>query len=157
MSLDINKYQRALVANGEDVSPHGLWKGTMMANAARDPYFRAQLAHESAKNPKIAADLEALCMRCHTPMAHHTYQIANQKPLNISAAASHPLYSDGVPCTVCHQIQPDGLGTDATGDGQPVIKPGRTIFGPFSDPGGQPMIMHSAFTGGADCGHGWVC
>lgn len=131
---------------GEDVSPHGLWKATMMANAARDPYFRAQLAHESAKNPKIAGELEALCMRCHTPMAHHTHRIAGQKPLSIGEATSHPLYSDGVSCTVCHQIQPDGLGTEATWDGQPLIIPGRTIFGPFADPGGTPMIMHSAFT-----------
>ena len=64
----------------------------------------------------------------------------------MSEATTHPLYSDGVTCTVCHQIQPDGLGTEARFDGNIEIKPGRKIFGPYADPGGQPMIMHSAFT-----------
>lgn len=133
-------------STGEDVSPHGLWKATMMANASRDPFFRAQLASEAAKHPQLAADLESLCIRCHSPMAHHTARLAGQSHPTIAQAASHPLYGDGVSCTVCHQIQPDGLGNDATFDGQPLIKPGRTIFGPFTDLGSQPMIMHSAFT-----------
>lgn len=133
-------------ATGEDVSPHGLWQGTMMANAARDPYWRAQLAAESANEPARAAEFEALCMRCHTPMAHHTHAIAGWEPLRVEEAASHPLYSDGVSCTVCHQIQPDNLGAYATQNGNPVIKPGRVIFGPYADPAGAPMQMHSAFT-----------
>ncbi len=131
---------------GDDVSPHGLWQGTMMAHAAKDPYFRAQLSKEKANNPGHISAIEGLCMRCHTPMAHQTQKIANQPPLSFAEAASHPLYSDGVSCTVCHQIQPDGLGTEATFDGQPTIKTGRKIFGPYADPGGTPMQVHSAFT-----------
>jgi hypothetical protein len=133
-------------ATGEDASPHGLWQGTMMANAARDPYWRAQLAAESANEPARAAEFEALCMRCHTPMAHHTHAIAGWEPLRVEEAASDPLYSDGVSCTVCHQIQPDNLGAYASQNGTPLIKPGRVIFGPFADPAGEPMQMHSAFT-----------
>lgn len=133
-------------STGEDVSPYALWEGTMMANAARDPYWRAQLAVESADDPAHAAEFEALCMRCHTPMAHHTHAIAGWDPLRVGDATDHPLYSDGVSCTVCHQIQPDNLGEYASFSGLPVIEPGRTIFGPFENPETVPMEMHAAFT-----------
>ncbi len=133
-------------ATGEDVSPHGLWQGTMMANAARDPYWRAQVAKEGARHPDRRVEIEATCVRCHAPMGHHTHRIAGWEPLAVAEAAAHPLYSDGVSCTVCHQVQPDGLGTDATFDGHPLIKPGRMIFGPYEDPAFQPMRMHAAFT-----------
>ena len=33
---------------GDDVSPHGTWKATMMANSFRDPYWRAQVSKEVA-------------------------------------------------------------------------------------------------------------
>ncbi|MGH7133667.1 MAG: hypothetical protein ACREJO_17185 [Phycisphaerales bacterium] len=130
---------------GEDVSPHGLWKATLMAHAAKDPYWRAQVAKETAAAPERAEIIEALCVRCHTPMGHHTNLIAGNKPPRVAEAASNPLYSDGVSCTVCHQIQPEGLGTPARFDGNIEIKPGRKIFGPFHDPGGQPMINFTAF------------
>lgn len=133
-------------STGEDVSPHGLWQATMMANSARDPYWRAQVVKEASLHPSRAAELEALCVRCHTPMGHHTRRIAGEPPLRVAEAAAHPLYSDGVSCTVCHQVQPDGLGTEARFDGNIDIKPGRKIFGPYPDPGGQPMIVHSNFT-----------
>ena len=131
---------------GHDVSPHGMWQGTIKANAARDPYWRAQLAAEIKDDPSRAKEFEALCMRCHTPMGHHTAEIAGLEPLSVDAAANHPLFGDGVSCTVCHQIQPDNLGTKATFDGQPVIKPGRVIFGPFHEPATGPMEMHAAYT-----------
>lgn len=131
---------------GEDVSPHGLWQASLMAHAAKDPYWRAQVAKESERHPDLAADIEALCMRCHTPTAHHTTRLSGKPPLKLADAAKDPLHSDGVNCTICHQVQPEGLGTESTFDGNLDIRPGRKIFGPYPDPGGQPMIMHSAFT-----------
>lgn len=133
-------------ATGEDVSPHGLWQATLMANSAKDPYWKAQVAKEVGRNPGGAADLEALCIRCHAPTGHHTNLIAGKPPLRMTEATTHPLYSDGVSCTVCHQIQAEGLGSEARFDGNIEIKTGRTIFGPYPEPGGQPMIMHSAYT-----------
>lgn len=133
-------------ATGEDVSPYATWRGSMMAHSAKDPYWRAQVAKETARQPELAPAIEALCVRCHTPMGHHTHKLAGLAPLRVAAAAADPLFGDGVSCTVCHQIQPTGLGTEDRFNGRIEIKPGRTIFGPYSDPGGQPMIMHSAFT-----------
>lgn len=133
-------------STGQDVSPYGLWRASLMAHSARDPYWKAQVAKEVSVSPEHAASIEGTCVRCHAPMGHHTNRIAGLEAMGMKEATTHDLYMDGVSCTVCHQIQPDGLGTQARFDGHADIRPGRVIFGPYADPGGQPMIMHSAFT-----------
>lgn len=132
-------------ATGEDVSPHALWQASMMANAFRDPYWRAQVAKEIAADPDRQEEVQALCMRCHAPMVSHSRRIAGQGPIAVAAAAQDPLAQDGVSCTVCHQIQPDGLGSEATFAGKPRIEKGRKIFGPYPDPAGGPMRMHASY------------
>lgn len=131
---------------GEDVSPHALWEATLMANSFRDPYWRAQMAKESALAGERAGDVQALCFRCHAPMAHHTARLGGQPPPSLAQAAKDPLAQDGVSCTVCHQIRADGLGDPKTWSGRPAIERGRRIFGPYEDPRGQPMTQHAAFT-----------
>ncbi|MDF1702126.1 MAG: multiheme c-type cytochrome [Planctomycetota bacterium] len=131
---------------GDDVSPYGLWQATMMANAYRDPYWRAQVASEGLAAPEKKAEIEALCLRCHGPMAHHTARIAGEPVPSIADGASDPLAVDGVSCTVCHQVQAEGLGTAERFDGQLDIRPGRVIYGPYADPVAMPMRSHSAFT-----------
>ena len=39
--IDPNEYAN-ITAKGWDVNPTELWRGTMMANAARDPFWRAR-------------------------------------------------------------------------------------------------------------------
>src|SRR5688572_5015383 len=106
---------------GEDVSPHALWQASLMANSFRDPYWRAQVAKESALAGDRAADVQALCFRCHAPMAHHTARLGGQPSPTIAQAAKDPFAQDGVSCTVCHQIRPDGLGDPKTWSGRPAI------------------------------------
>ncbi len=133
-------------ATGEDVSPHALWRASMMANSFRDPYWRAQVAKEIAADPDRQEEVQALCLRCHAPMVSHSRRLGGEGPIAVAAAAADPLAQDGVSCTVCHQIRADGLGTDATFDGKPRIEKGRTIFGPYADPAPGPMQMHASFT-----------
>ena len=133
-------------ATGDDVSPHGLWQGSVMANSFRDPYWRASVAKEIAAAPEQAAEVQALCLRCHAPMAHHSRRLAGQDPSTVAALADDPLARDGVSCTVCHQIQPDGLGSDTTFDGKPRIQKGRVIFGPYTEPATGPMQIHASYT-----------
>lgn len=133
-------------ATGDDVSPHGLWQATMMANSFRDPYWRAQVAKEIAANPERAAAVEALCLTCHGPMAHHSAKLGNQPSPAIADAANDPLARDGVSCTVCHQAKPDNLGTESSFSGRLEIGLERTIFGPYADPAFGPMRMHTGYT-----------
>src|SRR5262245_58577115 len=52
-------------ATGANVSPVLLWRSSLMANAARDPYYLAVVAEELARAPAQAAATEKLCTRCH--------------------------------------------------------------------------------------------
>ncbi|HON67499.1 MAG TPA: PQQ-dependent sugar dehydrogenase [Phycisphaerae bacterium] len=138
---------------GNDVSIDRHWRSTMMANAARDPYFVAKVSAEVALFPAQQADIEAKCATCHTGMAR-TQALANGEPVallgNGMLDPAHPLHElamDGVSCTLCHQIQNVGLGSAATFSGGYKIDtttapPDRLIFGPFFNP--QTDLMQAA-------------
>lgn len=133
-------------STGDDVSPHGLWQATMMANSFRDPYWRAQVAKEVAVNPDRAKEVESLCLTCHGPMAHHSAKLGGLDSPRIADAAADPLAEDGVSCTVCHQAKPDNLGSESSFGGRIEIGLDRVIYGPYPDPAFGPMRMHTGYT-----------
>ncbi|MDX2151305.1 MAG: hypothetical protein SFV54_11270 [Bryobacteraceae bacterium] len=47
-----------------EVAPHALWKGSIMAKAAQDPYFLARVRYESNT---AGLALDSKCLRCHAP------------------------------------------------------------------------------------------
>ncbi|MCA8972945.1 MAG: hypothetical protein KDC95_24385, partial [Planctomycetes bacterium] len=53
---------------------------------------------------------------------------------------------DGVSCTVCHMMKPDGLGEERTWSGRPNFNGERHIYGPFADVFPRPMQMHVGYT-----------
>ncbi|MHC4953199.1 MAG: multiheme c-type cytochrome [Planctomycetota bacterium] len=132
-------------STGEDISPYGLWRGTMMANAFRDPYWRAQVAREIAAVPEQAAETQALCLRCHGPMASHTARLKKEESPAVRLAGFDALARDGVSCTVCHQANPERIGKAESFNGRLDITLDRKIYDPYEDPAGQPMFMHSAY------------
>ncbi|MFT6078963.1 MAG: hypothetical protein ACJAYX_002772 [Planctomycetota bacterium] len=130
---------------GEDVSPHATWQATVMANSFRDPYWRAQVARECELNPEGAAEVQALCIRCHAPMHHHTRVLGGQPPTTMAEAAKDPLARDGVSCSMCHQIRARHLGEETTFSGKPRIGRSRVIYGPYKDPDSGPMLGMSRY------------
>lgn len=131
---------------GDDVSPHGTWQATLMANAFRDPYWRAQMAHEVERAPENKVAIESLCLNCHAPAASHTARLANAVAPSIETALPDPLARDGVSCTVCHRATAEGLGTPASFQGHLAIRGDPTIYGPFADPAPGPMKAHTGYT-----------
>ena len=133
---------------GDDVSPYATWNATMMANAFRDPYWRAQVRKEvsAAADDAAGAAIEALCVKCHAPMVHHDARLAGRASPGVFASAGEPLAEDGVSCTVCHQATGEGFGTEASFSGDLDIGTERKIFGPYPDPAGRPMLMHTGYT-----------
>ncbi|MBK8096549.1 MAG: hypothetical protein IPK26_05540 [Planctomycetes bacterium] len=123
-------------ATGDDVSPYGLWQGTMMANAFRDPYFRAQLQKESLA---VGDQVQELCLRCHAPMAWHARDLAGQPPPRLHDLIGDPDATDGVSCTVCHLMDGSNFGKPASFSGHPAFTKERKIFGPFADVATAPM------------------
>ena len=147
-----------VTASGRDVSIGVDWRTSMMAHAARDPYWHAAVRREILDHPAAASAIEHECSRCHMPMAHvtevaggatgqvfaHLKGAASTTPLDVLAA-------DGVSCASCHQIQADKLGTPESFTGHFVIDTAtpadqRVVFGPFAIEPGLRQLMHSAST-----------
>lgn len=147
-------------STGKDVSIDAHWRSTMMANAAKDPLWQAKISSEAARTPGLQAAIEEKCSRCHMGMARYQDLTNGTSEGNIKVlgtgylASAHPLHTaamDGVSCTLCHQVQPEGLGTQAVFTGQYSIdtstsSPYRLAFGPYNQPAQNPMEMHSGFS-----------
>lgn len=137
-------------AAGNDLGPFNRWQGTMMANASRDPFWRAAVSVEMANTPAKAAEIEQKCIRCHAPMASVTSKDSDV-PVSMDwatrgSAGEAQVFADGVACTVCHQILPDGLGIEGTFSGNFAIGIDREIFGPHRNPAPGPMQNHVNYT-----------
>ena len=133
---------------GRNVAPFDLWSASMMANSARDPYWRAVLSAEVAATPSQKAHIEEVCSRCHAPMAAPT-KTSPAGQILAFLDDRHPkakLGIDGVSCTVCHQISPENLGTDASYTGGFVFNTDKLIYGPHANPVTMPMQRHVDYT-----------
>ncbi|HIF39764.1 MAG TPA: hypothetical protein EYQ74_01530 [Planctomycetes bacterium] len=132
--------------DGSDASPVGTFNGTVMQSAFIDPYYRAQLAHEASFLPaEQASELESDCLRCHAPLVAFERQLAQQPPANLAQTLLDGRASEGVSCTACHRIGPDGLGDEATFDGHPPLSLDARLFGPYPEPFTGPMLNMTGY------------
>ena len=131
-------------ANGNDVSPVADWKATMMANSAKDPFWRAKVSHEVLVNPALQQEIESTCIRCHAPNGFFDAIHNGQPHYSIAEMVQDPLAMDGVSCTSCHSMLPDGLG-DVFSAGM-SYDTNKTIYGPYSAPFTNPMVNSIGFT-----------
>jgi hypothetical protein len=141
---------------GEDVSIGADWRGSMMANSARDPYWQAAVRREIIDHPKAQAAIEDECSICHMPMTTFAARAAGGRgrildylPVGQADDPDALLAADGVSCSVCHQISPGGLGNPASFTGKYAIDTATTgikrpIFGPFAVDAGRTRLMQSA-------------
>ena len=145
-------------SKGEDISIGFQWRASIMANSSRDPYWQGSVRRESIDHPESQSAIEDECSVCHMPITHLTAKSEGKRAevfahLPISTSdEEHAAAADGVSCSVCHQIEKDGLGTSATFNGNvavasPQSKDNRPEYGPFSIDVGHQRIMHSS-TGG---------
>jgi hypothetical protein len=143
-------------AAGEDVSIGATWRSTMMANSARDPYWQAAVRRETIDHARRSGDIQNECAACHMPMAQKIAHAAGAKGevfahLPIAGPGDSTLErlaSDGISCTVCHQIAPDKLGTRESFNANFTIRPTRAdgtriVFGPYQVDAGRQSIMRS--------------
>jgi len=132
-----------------EIGFYDLWQSTMMANAARDPLWRAVVSAEIAATPSRKDVIEDKCMRCHAPAASAAAQL-DEQTVDLSLLKSDQdrghFARDGVTCTVCHQIEADGLGTSDSFSGGFVIAAVGNIYGPHDDNFAMPMENRAGFT-----------
>ncbi len=115
-------------ADGKNVSIGHVWRGSIMAHSARDPYWQASVRREVTDHPGAQAEIEDTCSTCHMPMARTLARSNGNlgKVFEYLEAAGkgdeRAMYAlDGVSCTACHQIRPDNLGEESSFDGNFVI------------------------------------
>lgn len=137
-------------ADGRNIAPYDLWQGTMMANSARDPLWQAVMSVEVATLPDHRDQIEAECMKCHAPVAS---AVGLQK--HESDRFSHlldcdsqlgELAQDGVSCTICHGISPEGLGSAESFSANYKLDSEKRLFGPHQNPLTRPMQVRAGFT-----------
>ncbi len=109
-----------------NVSPYGLWRGSPMGLAGRDPVFYAQLASESETfHAGASAMVQDTCLGCHGILGQRQYGIDTAaktgtcaqfsrtmvdavpyKPDNPTAhiAQYGALARDGISCAACHRM-----------------------------------------------------
>ncbi|MGC9333449.1 MAG: hypothetical protein ACP5JJ_04825, partial [Anaerolineae bacterium] len=141
--------------SGADVSVDRHWRSTMMANAARDPYWLASVRVEVLAHPDYQAVIEDKCATCHTPMGHFTAMASGQEANLFGKGFLGPdhalraLALDGVSCTLCHQIREAGFGEPGSFSGHYDIDSDspmgrRAAFGPYPVRPGLVRMMQAS-------------
>ena len=140
---------------GNDVSIHTEWQSSVMANAARDPYYLASVRMETLESPQFADAIEEKCAICHAPMARFSNEANGESTFLFGAQAilakEHPHYDlavDGVSCAVCHQI-PENPAGDFRHSGDLAINldlsaSERLIYGAFPIDEQNVMLMRTS-------------
>ena len=100
--------------NGHDVNPTDQWRSSLMANSAKDPFWRAKVAHEVAINPNHQLELEDKCTSCHAPLGHFNAHHLGEEHYAMAQLFQDSLALDGVSCVACHQQSPT-VGTSFSG------------------------------------------
>ena len=141
--------------SGEDVSLGLEWQATIMANASRDPYWQASIRRETMDHPAAKEHVQNDCATCHIPAVR---MADRDRGVSTNVFAKFPLdqfpkgdraAADGVTCSVCHQIDPAGLGTPASFSGnvqfsKPLDRYLRAEYGPFDVTVAHQTVMHSS-------------
>ena len=141
-------------SSGEDVSIGFAWRASIMANAARDPYWQAAVRREIADHPDAAPVIEDECSTCHMPMARFEARAAGRKGEIFShlgggpqKGGADPLAIDGVSCSLCHQLENGGPALEHDGEFRiDTARPWgeRLLLGPYDIPPARGRVMHSA-------------
>ena len=145
-----------------DNEPWAVWRGSMMSQAARDPFFYACMAVAEQDAPG-AGDL---CIRCHTPGGWQEGRSFDTSGAMINVKDRH-----GVQCDFCHRavdhnylpgvspIQDYEVLDDIDvlplqyGNGQFVNDPAPLMRGPYSDAVASHETVYSPFhNSAAMCG-----
>ena len=129
---------------GVDVNLYDDWRTTMMANSAKDPFWRAKVSHETLVNPAHATALEDKCTSCHAPMGHYTSIFRGHDHYTMDSLLVDSIGLDGVSCGACHQISTENLGNQHSGE--ITYDTSYVQFGPYENPFAPPMANFVGFT-----------
>jgi len=134
----------SITVKGEDVNVVDAWRSTMMANSAKDPFWKAKVSHETTVNPDLALEIEDKCTSCHAPLGNFNAEFIKQEFYSMGELENDSLGLDGVSCLACHQQSPDGLGTQFSGHLN--YETDAIAYGQYESPLASPMIQFAQYT-----------
>ena len=149
-------------STGEDYSIGFDWRASVMGNSSRDPYWQGSIRRETMDHPEAKQHIENECSFCHMAPIRladrdagrdtHVFSSFPFQKVSGKTSQTQRLAQDGVTCSVCHQIEKEGLGTDATYNGNVVVSKAvredeRPEYGPYDPDHGHQTLMHSSTAG----------
>ncbi|MEO6760187.1 MAG: hypothetical protein ABIO24_12090, partial [Saprospiraceae bacterium] len=136
-----------ITTSGEDVNIYDDWRSTMMANSAKDPFWRAKVTHEILVNPAHALELQDKCTSCHAPAGHYQAKLHDhQEFYTLADLYTDTLGLDGVTCQVCHAQSPKLLGDLFSGELNFDTNYLRVAYGPYPVVFAPPMHQFVGIT-----------
>lgn len=129
---------------GQDINLVDDWRATMMANSAKDPFWRAKVSHEVLLYPQHQEVIETKCTSCHAPLGHFAAMHAGEEYYTMAEAIVDSFALDGVSCLACHQQSTEALGD--LHSGHLNFENSKVAFGPYISPLASPMIGASDYT-----------
>ena len=132
---------RALVtSSGVDINIYNDWRSTMMANSAKDPFWRAKVRHEILVNPTHSLELQDKCTSCHAPAGHYQAKLHDHAMYySLADLYQDTLGLDGVTCQICHAQSPNKLGDLHSGELNFDTNYIRIAYGPYETAFAPPM------------------
>ena len=130
-------------AFGKDINVVDDWRATMMANSARDPFWRAKVSHEVLLYPQFQHAIEDKCTSCHAPMGHFNAKHTGAAHYLMADLLDDELALDGVSCLSCHQLDQALLGQHFSGDLR--YDTFKVAYGPYISPLVSPMLTETNY------------
>lgn len=140
--VECHGYDTAMIASvnplGEDINVVDDWRATMMANSAKDPFWRAKVSHEVAIYPQHQEAIENSCTDCHAPLGYFAAYHQGASSYTIADMLEDSIAMDGVSCLACHQQSIENLGNSHSGNLN--FDTNRVAYGPYISPLSSPML-----------------
>lgn len=128
---------------GADVNLVDDWSSTMMANSAKDPFWRAKVSHEVFINPQFQSEIEGTCTRCHASLGRFAGLMNGQEEYSIEEMLQDTVALDGVSCLSCHRQAPQP--ETALHTGQLIFDEANFAYGQYSSPLVTPMALATGY------------
>lgn len=128
---------------GDDVNVVDDWRATMMANSAKDPFWRAKVSHEVLLHEQHREVIEDKCTSCHAPLGHFNAKHLGVASYSMEDLEDDPMGQDGVSCLACHQMSVDSIGIVFSGEVK--YDTFDVAYGPYENPLVSPMLTETGY------------
>lgn len=133
----------SVTSDGTDVNVVDAWGSSIMANAARDPYWKAKVRESVMANPSHQVELENTCTSCHAPLGRYTATIQEDAHYSMNMLLTDSLGRDGVSCVACHQQVEENIGQQFSG--QLTFSEAPVAYGQYESPLISPMALATGY------------